>query len=137
MKVEFHRPAPVADSDRPDAEAPAPELVATATWTDGEPVVECDDEELRGTLERVYRKTPVVTDDPSYRRLGTRGEVLIQPGDLEWFRAASFVRAPVEAGVEARLVPGISEGGFDPAAGYRRFEDSIERLSSSNQSHRD
>jgi hypothetical protein len=136
MKVEFYRPAPTAPSGPPDADTPAADPVATATWVDGEPLVECGDDELRGLLERVYRRTPVVTDDASYRRLGTHGEVLIQPGDLEWFRAASFVRAPAEAGVEARLVPGIVEGGFDPAAGYRRFEDSIERLATMDESDR-
>jgi hypothetical protein len=30
----------------------------------------------------------------------------------------------------ANLVPGVTEGGFDPAAGYRRFDESIERLES-------
>ncbi|MGZ8581000.1 MAG: hypothetical protein ACXWW9_06915 [Actinomycetota bacterium] len=129
MKVEFYRPGPPPPADQPDAEAPQPTLVGTATWTNGEPVVDCSDDQLRGLLERAYRKMPVVTDDASYRRFGTHGEVQIQPGDLEWFRAVSFVRAPAEAGVEARLVPGVTEGGYDPAAGYRRFEDSIERLS--------
>ncbi len=129
MKVEFYRPGPPPPADQPDAEAPPPTLVGTATWTNGEPVVDCSDDELRELLERAYRKMPVVTDDASYRRFGTHGEVQIQPGDLEWFRAVSFVRAPAEAGVEARLVPGVTEGGYDPAAGYRRFEDSIERLS--------
>jgi hypothetical protein len=127
MKVEFYRPSSPPAS--PDAEAAPPTLVGSATWVDGEPIVECGDEELRALLERAYRKTPVVTDDASYRRFGTHGEVLIQPGNLEWFRAASFVRVPAEAGIEARLVPGITEGGYDPAAGYRTFEDSIERLS--------
>ena len=28
----------------------------------------------------------------------------------------------------ARFVPGVTEGGFDPAAGYRTFEQQIERL---------
>jgi hypothetical protein len=28
----------------------------------------------------------------------------------------------------ARFVPGVVVGGFDPAAGYRTFEDQIERL---------
>ena len=79
-------------------------------------------------MERAFRKTPVVTDDASYRRFGTRGEVVIQPGGLEWFRAVVFGRVAEEAGVEARLVTGIIEGGYDPAAGYRRFEESIERL---------
>jgi hypothetical protein len=129
MKVEFYRPGPPAPADQPDGEAPPPELVGMATWTKGRPVVECGDDELRALLEGAYRMTPVVTDDASYRRFGTHGEVQIQPGDLEWFRAVSFVRVPAEAAVEARLVPGVIEGGYDPAAGYRRFEDSIERLS--------
>jgi hypothetical protein len=128
MRVEFYRPVPSPSDDRPDAEAPPPELVGSASWIEGEPVVECDDEELRAALVRAYRRTPVVTDDASYRRLGTHGEVLIHPGDLEWFRAASFVRVPAETGLEVRLVPGTFEGGFDPAAGYRRFEETIERL---------
>jgi hypothetical protein len=127
--VEFLRPAPAPPADQPDAEAPPPDLVGSASWVDGEPVVTCDDDALRATLARAYRKTPVVTDDASYRRLGTHGEVQIQPGSLEWFRAASFVRVPAETGLEVRLVPGITEGGYDPAAGYRRFEDAIDRLS--------
>jgi hypothetical protein len=125
VKVEFYRPAPAAERD--DAEAAPPSLVGTATWTDGEPVVECADEELRATLQRAFRKTPVVTDDASYRRFGTHGEVLIQPGDLEWFRAAAFLRAPAEAGVAAPQVTGVTEGGYDPAPDYRRLEDASER----------
>ena len=31
-------------------------------------------------------------------------------------------------GLVARFVPGVTEGGFDPAAQYRSFDDSIERL---------
>ena len=137
MKVEFsRRGSPSADDelatadDQLDAQPAPAEHVGTATWSDGEVAIECEDDDMRSALERTFRKTPVVTDDASYRRFGTHGEVQIQPGDLEWFRAVSFVRAPAEAGVEARLVPGITEGGFDPAAGYRRFQDSIERLSS-------
>jgi hypothetical protein len=128
MKIEFLRPGPAPPADHPDGDVPTPELVGSASWVDGEPVVECGDDELRLLLERAYRKTPVVTDDASYRRFGTHGEVLIQPGDLEWFRAASFARVPAETGLEVRLVPGVTEGGYDPAAGYRRFEDTIERL---------
>ncbi len=128
MKVDFYRPAPPPSDDQPDAEAPPPVLVGSATWVDGEPVVDCADEDLRTTRDRAYRKTPVVTDDASYRRLGTHGEVLIHPGDLEWFRAASFVRVPAETGLDVRLVPRVTEGGFDPAAGYRPFEETIERL---------
>jgi len=42
----------------------------------------------------------------------------------------AYVRVPAELGLVARLVPGVTEGGFDPAAGYRRFDESIERLES-------
>ncbi|HWC71558.1 MAG TPA: hypothetical protein VG993_10380 [Actinomycetota bacterium] len=128
MKVEFYRPVSPRADDRTDPQAPPPSPVGTATWTDDGPVIECDDGDLRAALQHAFRKTPVVTDDASYRRFGTFGEVLIQPGSLEWFRVVAFVRVPEEAGLETRLVPGITEGGFDPAAGYRRFEDAIERL---------
>ena len=87
MKVELHRP------DEPDA------VVATVSWTDGRPVVDTQDEALRVSLEKVFRQTPVVIDDASYRRQGTAGEVLIQPGDLEWFRAVVQARIPAETGL--------------------------------------
>jgi hypothetical protein len=106
------------------------DAVATVSWIGGRSVIETEDGVLRATLEKVFRRTPVVIDDPSYRRMGTTGEVLIQPGDLEWFRAVAQARIPAETGLTARFVPGITEGGFDPAAGYRTFEDQIERLTS-------
>lgn len=116
MKAEYHR------EDDPDT------VVASARWDGSRADVESEDLAIRDALLRVYRPTPVVTDDASYRRLGTHGEVVIQPGDLEWFRAASQVRGPVETGLLVRLVPGITEGGFDPAAGYRSFGETFERL---------
>ena len=116
MKVEFHPP------DDPDT------VLATAVWSGGRVQIETDDEALAAKLADAYRPTPVVTDDASYRQLGTHGEVVLEPGSLEWFRAASQVRAPVVTGLSARLVPGITEGGYDPAAGYRRFESTLERL---------
>ena len=128
MKVEFSPPTPPSSADQAKAE-PAP-VVATATWVDGAVLVEADDPEMQGGVERAFRRTAVVTDDASYRRLGTHGEVQVQPGDLVWFRAVAYVRVPAELGLVARLVPGVTEGGFDPAAGYRRFDESIERLES-------
>jgi hypothetical protein len=116
MRAEFHR------EDDPDA------VVGSAIWDGAHVSVESDDPTVRDALIRVYHGTPVVTDDASYRRQGTHGEVVIQPGDLEWFRAASQVRGPVETGLKVRLVPGITEGGFDPAAGYRSFGATFERL---------
>ena len=130
MKVEFYLPAPPPPADQPDAKPVPPTMVGSAIWRDGDVTVESDDPERRAALERAFRRTPVVTDDAAYRRFGTHGDVQIQPGDLEWFRAAAQVRATAEAGVIARLVPGVTEGGFDPAADYRTFEESIERLES-------
>ena len=128
MKVEFSRPAP-EPADGEDSPALSTH-VGTATWVDGRVVFESDDDEVKEALERAFRSTPVVVDDASYRRQGTHGEVMVPPGSLEWFRAVAFNRAPAEAAVEARLVPGITEGGYDPAAGYRRFEESLDLLSS-------
>jgi hypothetical protein len=103
-------------------------VVASARWDNGTVEVTAGDQAVRDALTHAYRHTPVVTDDASYRRLGTHGEVMIQPGDLAWFRAASQVRASAETGLIARFLPGATPGGYDPAAGYRRFEESIERL---------
>ena len=58
VKVELHRP------DEPDA------VVATVAWTDGRPVIDTQDDILRATLQKVFRRTPVVVDDASYRRHG-------------------------------------------------------------------
>jgi hypothetical protein len=116
VKVELSRP------DEPDT------VVATIAWADGRAVIDTPDDILRASLQKVFRRTPVVLDDASYRRLGTSGEVLIQPGDLEWFRALVQTRIPAETSLVARFVPGVTEGGFDPAAGYRTFEQQIERL---------
>jgi hypothetical protein len=119
MLVEFHTP------DAPD------DVVATASWDDGEPTVTSEDEEARRSLTTSFRRTPVVIDDASYRRQGTAGAVMIQPGSLEWFRAVIQARVPAETGLTGRFVPGVTEGGYDPAAGYRTFGESIERLTES------
>ncbi|HEX6264137.1 MAG TPA: hypothetical protein VF036_02530 [Actinomycetota bacterium] len=55
---------------------------------------------------------------------------MLQPGDLEWFRAVAQFRVPAETGLVARTVPGVTRGGYDPAANYRRFSEQIERLES-------
>jgi hypothetical protein len=128
MIAEFYLPTPPPSEDEPDAKTEPPRLVGSATWRDGEIEVQSEDPSLRAQLEKVFRRTPVVTDDAAYRRQGSHGAVLIQPGDLGWFRATAQVRAPAEAGVTTRLVPGVTEGGFDPAADYRRFEEKIELL---------
>lgn len=111
---------------RPDDEEKA--ILATASWDGRDVTVESDDEQLRAEIVRAFRRTPVAVDDAAYRRLGTYGSVVVQPGDLEWFRAAAQVRVTAETGLTARLEPGVVDGGFDPAAGYRPFGEQLERL---------
>ena len=117
MRVEFASP----DDERKVT-------LATAEWRDGAVTISSEDEQLRTKLAHAFRRTPVVIDDPAYRRLGTSGPVVLQPGDLPWFRAVAQGRAEVGTGLEARFVPGTSVGGFDPAAGYLPFEEQVERL---------
>jgi len=102
--------------------------VATVDWDGHEVAVDAEDDERRAALREAFRSTPVVTNDPAYRRMGTSGEVVVQPGDLQWFRAVAQTRVPAETGLVPRFVPGAPVGGFDPAAGYRRFREQIERL---------
>ena len=75
------------------------------------------------------RTTPIASDDPSLRHPGTTGLVVLQPGDLEWFRAALLTRAP-ELGLIVRFVSESVVGVYDPASQYRSFEEQVERLSS-------
>lgn len=90
--------------------------------------MEADDPELKASIERAFRPIPVVVNDPSLRYPGTSGASVLQPGSLEWFRAVAQVRVPAETGLVARSVPGVTVGGYDPAANYRRFPEQIERL---------
>jgi hypothetical protein len=93
-------------------------------------VVDADDPKLRASIERAFRPVPVVVDDPSLRYPGTSGESVLHPGDLEWFRAVAHVRVTAETGLIARSVPGVTVGGYDPAANYRRFSEQVDRLES-------
>ena len=134
LRIEFHEPqeptdAPAAPAPGPPPPPPPPPpAVANVTWLNGRAVVEADDAELKGSIEHAYRSTPLVVDDASLRSAGTRGELILQPGDLEWCRAVALVRVPKETGLVPRFVPGVKVGGFDPAANYRRFPEQIERL---------
>jgi hypothetical protein len=103
-------------------------VLATATWTGANVQIDVADEDRAAGVARCFRATPVVSGDASYRALGTSGDVQVQPGSLEWFRAAALTRVPAETGLGVRLVPGLDAGGYDPAAGYQPFEDQMERL---------
>jgi len=141
LRFEFHPPvepaAPTAASSGPPPPPPPPSLppplaVAWATWLDRRPTVESDDPEIRRSIEHAFRATPLVVDDPSLRSAGARGEQVLQPGSISWFRAVAQFRVPAETGLVARAVPGVAVGGggYDPAANYRRFSEQIERLES-------
>jgi hypothetical protein len=102
--------------------------VASVTWRDGRVTVDADDPDLRARLLDAFRPTPVVVDDPALRPAGARAEQILQPGDLEWFRAVAQVRAATATGLVPRYVPEVASGGYDPASNYRRFPEQIERL---------
>jgi hypothetical protein len=101
-------------------------LVATAVWDGRAARLEPAEGAPRG-LDGLLRPTPVVAEDPSLRRLGTHGEVLLQPGTFAWFRTALVTRAEA-LGLAVRFLPSAPEGGWDPAAQYRTFEEQVDRL---------
>ena len=116
MRAELYRP------DAPNV------VVAVATWDGRQARLDVKDASVPG-LDRIFRPTPIAIDDPALRHPGTSGPVVLQPGDLEWFRAALLTRAP-ELGLAVRIVSGAVVGGFDPASQYRSFEEQVERLTS-------
>jgi hypothetical protein len=102
--------------------------VATAAWDGAQVTITAEDAELRDKLAHAFRRSPVAVDDPARRRLGTSGDVVLAPGDLEWFRAVARTRVPAETGLAARFVATSVIGGYDPAANYRPFDEQVERL---------
>jgi hypothetical protein len=139
LRVEFHlapepsdpEPPPAPGSKPPPPPAPEP-TVAVVSWQEGRAIVDSDEPAVADGLRRAFRPTPVVVDDPARRYPGTRGESILQPGDLEWFRAVALVRAPAETGLIPRFVPNPGVGGYDPAANYRSFAEQVERLDARN-----
>ena len=112
--------------------ADSPGAPVAAAWWDGSTAhVDALAGPIDG-LDGILRPTPVAVDDASLRRQGTHGASLLQPGSLEWFRAALLARAPA-LGLSVRFVPGVVEGGWDPAAQYRTFEQQIDRLDVAGQ----
>lgn len=105
-------------------------VVAIATWDGERATIEPAAEASEG-LATIFRPTPVVVEDASLRRQGTHGEALLQPGTLEWFRAALLTRAGM-LGLGVRFVPGVSAGGWDPASQYRTFEEQVGRLTATD-----
>ena len=117
MRAELYRPE--------DPET----TVAVATWSGGRASIEALDGPVEG-LERLLRPTPVVVDEPALRRPGTHGSSMLEPGSGEWFRAALLTRAET-LGLAVRFVAETVEGGWDPAQQFGRFEERVDRLTSS------
>jgi hypothetical protein len=117
IRAELYRP------DDPET------IVAVATWAEGAARLEVSEGAPDG-IEAIFRVTPVVVDDASLRPLGSHGEVVLQPGSLEWFRAALLARART-IGLAVRFVTDEIRGGWDPAAHDRTFEEQARRLASS------
>jgi hypothetical protein len=116
MRVEFFRP------NAPD------EVVGRARWDGRRAVIEAEDDAVKQQVAEVFRLTPVVVEDASMRSLGSHGMSVLQPGSLEWFRAAALTRAG-RVGLAARMVPEFAPGtGWDPAADYRTFRNQIRHL---------
>jgi hypothetical protein len=97
-------------------------------WESGRIEVDAEREDVRASLQRILRSTPIAVDDPSLRSFGTSGPTMLQPGSLRWFSEAALTRAHAE-GLVVRLVPtGSSVLGFDPAGLYRPFTEQWERM---------
>jgi hypothetical protein len=101
MRAQFFRP------DAPD------QVVGTADWDGRRAEIHTDDRDVEAALTRIFRATAVALDHPDTHIAGTRGEVVAEPGDLEWFRAAARIRAQRE-GLAVRFVT-EKPGGWDPA----------------------
>jgi hypothetical protein len=104
------------------------EPVARATWTGSGVTFEAEGEAVRSALERIFRRTPVVVDDPALRTAGTSGPVALPPGALQWFIAAARARGEA-GGFRVLFSPsGAGAVGWDPAGTYRPFVRQIERI---------
>ena len=117
MKVEFYE---AGDEQK--------EAVATVSWDGRVVTATAEDPGVREKLAHAFRRSAIVVDDSALRRLGTSGPVVLQPGSLDWFRAAARYRATEESGLAARFVSDTVVSGYDPAANYRPFGEQMELI---------
>ncbi|MGH2654452.1 MAG: hypothetical protein ACRDHV_08915 [Actinomycetota bacterium] len=99
MRAEFFR------ADAPDR------VVGEAEWDGRRAVITAGDDDVRATLDRVFRVSTVAVDDATPG--GTGGKTFAEPGDLEWFRAAARFRG-AEEGLGVRFVNEVPAR-WDPA----------------------
>ena len=100
-------------------------VVAVARWSGSGASIEVI-EPVKG-LDKILRPTPVVVSDPALLPRGARGETVLQPGSLGWFREALLTRAS-SLGLAVRFVVDDVRNGWDPAANYRTFDEQVGRL---------
>jgi hypothetical protein len=105
MRAEFFRP------DDPEG------VVGVAVWNGASASIDAENDQDREVLERIFRPSPVQVTAPSMSPGGRIQEVVVEPGDLEWFRMAAMTRAEGE-GLAVRFVTD-RPGGWDPAGTYR------------------
>jgi len=118
VRADFYR------EDEPDT------VLGSAWWNGRSAEVSSEDAEVRGTLTRLFRSTPIVVDDPSLRPAGSTGEAVVQPGSLEWFRLVAVSRT-ASTDMHVRLVPEVTnKTGWDPASAYRTFRQVVTRMES-------
>jgi hypothetical protein len=114
LRAELYRP------DEPER------VLAVANWSSAGGSIEALEPGVEG-LDRLLRPTPVVVADPALLPRGARGEAMLQPGSLEWFRAALLTRSS-SLGLAVRFVVEDVRNGWDPAANYRGFREQVRRL---------
>lgn len=86
-------------------------VVGSAEWDGRRAAIEAEDEDVRASLQRVFRSAAVAV--PYRGPLGPQGETVAEAGDLRWFRAAASVRGEQE-GLRVRFVTDVA-GRWDPA----------------------
>jgi len=101
----------------------ADRVVASAEWDGRRVHIREAAGDAVEVVERIFRVSAVVADDPAGRAAGTSGPLVIEPGDLDWFLTAARVRGEQE-GFEVRFSTD-TPGGWDPAGSYRRMGDWI------------
>jgi hypothetical protein len=116
IRAEFFRPR------TPDT------VIGTVEWDGRQARIEAKNTAVRDVLTRIFQPTPVSVDDPSTRPLGSSGETVLEPGDLDWFIAAARVRSKQER-LGVRFVSAML-GGWDPAGAYQPMRAWVEQHTS-------
>lgn len=105
MRAQFFR------EDKPD------DIIGAAVWEGRSASIDASTDSDRELLERIFRPSSVRVTAPSTGPGRSAREIVVEPGDLEWFRMAATTRGETE-GLQVKFVS-ESPGGWDPAGTYR------------------